>query len=86
MITSAELVVLYKMKDKTNLAKHLVRFEFEIADLNHWFNEYLDSYTNAVMMDATYESEIRKPYNEKYEQYEHSIELARMCKYYLEKL
>lgn len=85
-MTITDLAVLYKMRDETSLRKHLRRFEFELSDLSTWFNAYLDKYTNSVMMNASYDSKLRQPYNEKYDQYEQSIELARVCKYYLEKL
>jgi hypothetical protein len=85
-MTITELAILFRMRDETSLRRHLRRFEFELADLSSWFNNYLDKYSNSIMMHASYDSNLRQPYNEKYDQYEQSIELARVCKYYLEKL
>lgn len=84
MTNASELSLMYKVKDKKKLKQKLRELECEKNSISNWFINYNKKYSNSVLLKADYDSDIRKPYNEKWVEYERNIELYRVCCYYLE--
>lgn len=84
-MTIRDLSIMFKYNEKDKIRKQLLIFQKEVDKLDKWFNEYLDKYTNSVLMNAAYDSTIRQPFNEKWDEYVKNQEMVRACKYYLEK-
>jgi hypothetical protein len=86
MTTVNELATLHALKDKEQLREKFYELELQIDNLNHWFDGYIKSFSNAVWSNAPYNSDIRKPYNDQFDRYEDFSKLFRIARYYLEKL
>lgn len=86
MLTIDELAILYAFKKRTELEKILDKLGHRIQEIDDWFDTYTKTFTNSVWTHATYNSVIRKPYNEMFDLYDKVLEQYRITKYYLEKL
>lgn len=86
IISIKELAVTYAMKDSASLRNIFKGLEHLKENIDIWFTNYNNSYSNSVMMKASYESAIRQPYNEKFKEYEELMMSYRLCKYYIEEL
>lgn len=78
------LSLLYKMKDKVQLQQILEDLMIKQDCIDKWFTDFNLKYSNSVLMKSNYHSEIRKPYNAKWLEFETNILLCRSCQYYLE--
>lgn len=54
--------------------------------IDDWFTDFGNRYTNSVLMKASYDSPVRKPYNEKFDEYSVLMREYRTVRYYLELL
>ena len=86
MIETKELTILYATKDYEALRKNFNELQKLKENIDKWFTAFNNSYSNSVLSKASYESPIRKPYNEKFDEYERLMKSFRLCNYYLEEL
>jgi hypothetical protein len=86
MHTVNEIATLYALKDKEQLREIFYELQLHIDNLNNWFDGYIKSFSDSEWSNAPFNSDIRKPYNEKFDQYEDFLKLFRVARYYLEKL
>lgn len=81
-----ELALLYALKERGSLLKKLEEFKTLKETIDLWFTDYNNSYSNSVMMKASFDSPIRQPYNKKFKEYEELMKSYRLCNYYIEEL
>ena len=86
MITIKELAILYAMKDYSALKNTFEELQQIKKEIDDWFTNFGLTYSNSVLMKSSYESPIRKPYNEKFDEFEIVMKTYRLCNYYLEEL
>jgi hypothetical protein len=84
MIKQYALLLAMKERDKLSVIfEGLVQQKKVIDD---WFTDFGNRYTNSVLMKASYDSPVRKPYNEKFDEYSVLMREYRTVRYYLELL
>lgn len=81
-----ELSLLFVQRDVQSLYNETKRFKSLKADIDLWFKNYNKKFTDSQINKATYSDPIRKPYNEKFKEYEDLMLRSRMADYYLEQL
>lgn len=83
-MTEKELATLYAYKDINALNKILTELKQKKDDIDAWFTEFGKKHSNSVLSKAKYDSPIRKPYNDKFDEYEQLMKQFRLCNYYME--
>ena len=78
--------ILYALKEKEKLKKIFKSLFEQKKVIDDWFTDFGNSYSNSVLSKAGYYSDIRKPYNEKFDEYEILMREYRTVNYYLELL
>jgi hypothetical protein len=81
-----EYSILYALKEKEKLQVIFEDLVKQKIDIDQWFVDFGNKYSNSVLSKAPYESVIRKPYNEKFDEYEELMLKYRSVNYYLELL
>lgn len=81
-----EYSILYALKEKGKLKEIFKSLSEQKKVIDDWFTDFGNKYSNSVLMKASYDSEIRKPYNEKFDEYELLMREYRAVNYYLELL
>tara|TARA_B110000503_G_C6797240_1_gene269627 strand:+ start:220 stop:483 length:264 start_codon:yes stop_codon:yes gene_type:complete len=77
---------LYALKERGKLEALFECLKVQKMNIDEWFTVFGNTYSNSVLMKASYDSDIRRPYNEKFEEYEILMADYRSCNYYLELL
>jgi hypothetical protein len=85
-MTIKELSILYALKEKHKLIKILSSIEVSKYILDKWFTDFNLTYSNSILNKSSYYSDIRKPYNDKYEEYISVMDNYRACTYYINRL
>jgi hypothetical protein len=78
--------ILYALKEKEKLKEIFKSLSEQKKVIDDWFTDFGNSYSNSVLSKAGYYSDIRKPYNEKFDEYEDLMLKYRSVSYYLELL
>ena len=78
--------ILYALKEKDKLKEIFKSLSEQKKVIDDWFTDFGYKYSNSVLSKAPYESAIRKPYNDKFDEYEELMLKYRTVSYYLELL
>ena len=78
--------ILYALKEKEKLKEIFKSLSEQKKVIDDWFTDFGKSYSNSVLSKAPYYSDIRKPYNEKFDEYSVLMREYRVVSYYLELL
>lgn len=78
--------ILYALKEKEKLKEIFKSLSEQKKVIDDWFTDFGNSYSNSVLSKAGYYSDIRKPYNEKFDEYSVLMREYRVVNYYLELL
>lgn len=81
-----EYALLYALKEKEKLLTLFEGLSKQKDEIDKWFTDFGNKYTNSVLTKASYYSDIRKPYNKKFDEYEALMSEYRLVNYYLELL
>lgn len=81
-----QYATLYAMKERNKLSVIFDGLIQQKKVIDDWFTDFGNRYTNSVLMKASYDSPIRKPYNDKFDEYSVLMREYRMVNYYLERL
>lgn len=81
-----EYSILYALKEKDKLKTIFESLTEQKKVIDDWFTNFGKKYSNSVLMKASYNSDIRKPYNDKFVEYEDLMLKYRSVSYYLELL
>ena len=81
-----EYSILYALKEKGKLKTIFKDLTEQKKVIDDWFTDFGNKYSNSVLSKAPYYSDIRKPYNEKFDEYEDLMLKYRSVSYYLELL
>jgi hypothetical protein len=81
-----EYSILYALKEKEKLKEIFKSLSKQKKVIDDWFEDFGNSHTNSVLMKSSYDSPVRKPYNEMFDEYEILMREYRTVNYYLELL
>jgi len=79
-----QYAILYAMKERDKLSVILDKLIQQKKVIDDWFTDFGNRYTNSVLMKASYDNPVRKPYNDKFDEYEILMREYRTVSYYLE--